>query len=113
MYRLSPKEWQGHKLSGRLGYFDELPDFETIRDHHGGGRFRLVVKKPDSRGRLVYAGCATAAIAGEPRVPESAPLTTEERSPSLRSLVEAVVYETLEDRLFAMEQVIARVKHRR
>src|SRR5262245_31086242 len=50
-----------------VGVLDELPDEETVMGLFGGGRYRLVVKRADARGRFTYAASATLDLAGDPR----------------------------------------------
>ena len=109
VFRIEPKTWGGRKVDGKVGSFDELPDSESVRDAHGGGRFRLVLKRPDAKGRLVYFGCWTIAIAGLPLVPNEAPLAfqTKTRDSEVRSIVLATVEDRYEARISRLEEKLA------
>ncbi len=108
VYRVSPKTWQGRKTDGKLGSFDELPDWEDIRAEYGGGKFRLTIKRPDSRGRMVYAGCRTVAIAGVPFIPSDAPIAFEkgERDKAVREIAMATAEKLFARRVCELEQAV-------
>jgi len=114
VFRVDPKTWEGRKIDGKVGSFDELPSWEDVRDEHGGGRFRLVLKKPDAKGRLVYFGCWTIAIAGFPLVPASAPLAfdKETRDGEVRKIVLTSIEERYEARIRRLEAGLAMLKSR-
>ncbi len=112
VFRVEPKTWEGRKIDGKVGSFDELPMWEDVRDEHGGGRFRLVVKRPDPKGRLVYFGCWTIAIAGFPLVPASAPLAFDKdtRDGEVRKIVAQTLEERYEARIRRLEAAAASLK---
>ncbi len=111
---LEPKTWEGRQIAGKLGNFDELPLWEDTRDAHGGGKFRLVLKRPNAKGRLVYFGCWTIAIAGFPLIPATAPLAFEEttRDAEVRKIVLASIEERYEARIRRLEVELALLKSR-
>lgn len=108
VFRVSPATWEGRKVDGKLGVFDELPDFEDIRSEYGGGKFRLVIKRPDSRGRMVYAGSRTVTIAGTPFIPPEAPLVfgAGERDRAVRKIATDTASELFSDRIQELEQTV-------
>ncbi len=112
VFRVEPKTWEGRKIDGKVGSFNELPLWEDVRDAHGGGRFRLVLKRPDAKGRLVYFGCWTIAIAGFPLVPASAPLAFDKgtRDAEVRKIVFASIEERYETRIRRLEASVGSLK---
>jgi hypothetical protein len=107
IYRVSPTTWRGRQVAGRLGDYDELPSFEDIRDDHGGGKFRLIVKRPDERGRLTYRLCRTLKIAGSPLLPPDAPLAFDagERDRAVLEIVDQAL-NPLRLRLSRLEELV-------
>ena len=66
VYRVFRASAKASKYGIKLGHFDYLPELEDIRGEYGGGKFRLVLKRPDDKGRLLYSACRTVEIAGPP-----------------------------------------------
>lgn len=66
--RASPREYKGHNLAGFIEEFvppvDQSEIEADVRDKHGGGRYRIVVKK---NGKFV--GARGFNIAGDPTIP--------------------------------------------
>ncbi len=111
--RVTPEEWAGRKIGGTIGHYDELPEVETIRDDFGGGTYRLVVKRPNRSGRLVYArgGCTTVKITGDPLMPANAPpAESRARRDLVRNEIEAVVNGLVEHRLRDVENEMERMR---
>ncbi len=114
VYRVEPKVWEGRSVAGKLTDYDDLPSWEDLRDVHGGGKYRLLIKRPDPCGRLVYYGCKTVKIAGDPLVSCKAPLAfnEKERDQVVRVLAASVVEELLEERIAALERQVARLRQK-
>lgn len=109
--RLLPEEWAGRNIAGRLGTYDSLPDWESIREDFGGGKYRLVIKAPDSHGRMTYRGCRTLQVAGDPLVPQDAPLATSKvQRDQLRAEIERAIEARVESRLAALEGELRRLR---
>ncbi len=113
--REKPVEWAGRKIAGPVEVYDELPDVETIRSDHRGGSFRCIVKRPDARGRFVYAkgGHVVVKIAGDPVVPANAPLAPSRvQRDHLRAEISRVVAALVDRRLESLEDEIRRLKRK-
>jgi hypothetical protein len=107
--RLEPKVFEGRRIAGKLATFDYLPEVEDLQGEFGGGRFRLIVKTPDAKGRLVYRLTRTAQIAGSPKVPTDAELALDEadRDRIVREIARQAARELYEDRLAELEAAIS------
>jgi hypothetical protein len=90
--RVSPKVFGGRRVDGKLGQYDYLPEWDEIKDDHGGGTLRLVVKRPDEKGRLVYADLAFA--------------DDHDRDRIVRDIARRAATELFEQRLRALEDAV-------
>jgi hypothetical protein len=107
--RVSPKVFDGRRVDGKLGQYDHLPDWEDIKDDHGGGTLRLVVKRPDHKGRLVYALSRTTTIAAPPKIPAHADLAfdnAKDRDRIVYDIASRAATDLFESRLRALEVAV-------
>ncbi len=56
------------KCNGHLKSYTRLIDEEFIQAKHGGGKYRLIVKKKDDKGRFQYFKAKDIEIGGDPRL---------------------------------------------
>ena len=66
--RETPKIWKGRPIEGTLETFDEPVSETEIRDHFGGGKYRLKILTPNKKGSFRYAAHRTVKIAGDPKL---------------------------------------------
>jgi hypothetical protein len=66
--RTTPRLWKGTNISGTIETYEEPITEEMVKEAHGGGKYQLVIKTPDSKGRFVYRANRTIEIAGDPRI---------------------------------------------
>jgi hypothetical protein len=107
--RVSPKVFGGRRVDGKLGQYDYLPEWDEIKDDHGGGTLRLVVKRPDEKGRLVYAVSRTTKISAPPKIPDHADLAfadDHDRDRIVRDIARRAATELFEQRLRALEDAV-------
>jgi hypothetical protein len=88
-----------------IAVLDDLPDEETLMESFGGGHYRVVVKRPDSRGRFVYAATATFDVAGDPR---PASVHRDEAEDVRVELLVRTAVERLERRVAELERLVRR-----
>jgi hypothetical protein len=104
--RIEPKVWEGRRIDGKLGTVDDLPDVEDLQADYGGGTFSLKVKRPDGKGRYVYAVTRTVKIAGPPKIPFDAELAFDngaERDRIVQEIAERVAQRLFGERVRKIE----------
>lgn len=63
-----PKTWEGRTIEGTLDTFEEPISEEEIRELFGGGKYKLVIYTPSSKGSWQYATARKLKIAGDPKL---------------------------------------------
>lgn len=74
LHRVSPETafdtFSGRDIqcSGHLKRYEQMIDEELVAQHHGGGKMRIKVMRPDAKGRFVFYKAKDFTVAGEPKL---------------------------------------------
>lgn len=65
----NPRFVDGRKMTGILGWHNEMISDEMISDLYGGGTFKLMVQTPNDKGQYIIRAHRTIEIVGKPKMP--------------------------------------------